>query len=209
MQRPLRLIGYLIVGCVLSGCAGLAAVGSITNAAMGLAGVNKPEVPESQKPPRQVPVSLVAGANLNADGRGRSQAAVIRIYKLKDVSTFSLAGFDTFVDPVREKAVLGDNLIEMKEITLIPGQQYNFTEAVPRTAKVLGIVALFHSPAPRRWKVAFDVEQSEKTGVLAGIHACAMTVTRGSIVAGQSPSESQLPVQWGSLLAVNCKPQGG
>lgn len=205
MRRPLLVIASLALAGVLSGCAGLAAVGSVTNAAMGLAGMNKPELPESQKPPRMVPVSLIAGPNLNEDRKRRPQAVVARIYKLKDASTFALAPYDAFISPDREKAALGDNVIEMKEVTLIPGQQYNVTEAVPRTAKALGIVVLFHSPAPRRWKVAFDVEKSEKTGVLVGVHGCATTVTRGSILPDRSPAESRLPLDWGSLLQVDCK----
>ena len=55
--------------------------------------------------------------------------------------------------------------------------------------KSLGIVALFRSPAAQRWKFAFNTEKNEKSGIVIGLHACAMTVTSGTLTtpAGATP----------------------
>lgn len=187
----------------------MAAVGSAASAALQIAGLKKPDVPEDQKPPREVRLQLQAGSNLNSDDRQRAQAAVVRIYQLKDASAFWLAPYDAFVQPDRDRALLGSNLVDVKELTLAPGQTYDVVEKVPRQAKALAIVTLFYTPAPQRWRVVFDAEPSEKTGILVGIHSCAMTATRGSILPSQAPGQATLPAPaWDSLLAVNC-PRAG
>lgn len=196
---------WLLTAALLGGCGTAGTVATVANIALEMTGVKKPELPESQKPPRKVPVSLAAGTNLNADSRGKAVAVVARIYKLKDSTSFYQAPFDAFVTPGRDKAVLGDDLIESREITLIPGQRYDWTEAMPRSANALGVVVLFHSPGAQRWRFAFDPVESEKTGVLMGAHACALTVTRGAIVPVQNAG-SNAPAPSPHLLApIQCK----
>ena len=195
---------------LLSGCAGpIAAVGSAASAALQVVGLSKPEIPDDQKPPREVRLHLQAGSNLNSDDKGREQAAVVRIYQLKDASSFWLAPYDAFVQPHRDRAMLGSNMIDVKELTLAPGQSYDVIEKVPRQVKALAVVTLFYSPAPQRWRIVFDAQESEKTGILVGIHSCAMTATRGSILPSQAPGQAALPSPaWDSLLAVNCSRAG-
>ncbi len=173
---------------------------------MQMMGLSKqPEIPEDQKPPRPVHLQLQAGNNLNADEKQRAQAAVVRIYQLKDINAFWLAPYDAFVQPDRDRAALGNSFVAMQEITLAPGQSYDVVEKVPRIAKYIAIVTLFYAPAPQRWRVAFDTEKSEKDGIVIGLHSCAMTATRGSIVASQAPGQaSQAKPQWNSLVSVNC-----
>ena len=190
---------------LLPGCSSpVVAVGSVALQMMGLS-KPEPELPEEQKPPRQIQVRLQAGANLNADERQRAQAAVVRIYHLKDANAFWLASYDAFVQPDRDRAVLGNNLVAVQEVTLPPGQTYDVTDKVPRQAQYVGIVTLFYAPAAQRWRIAFDAEKSEKDGILIGIHSCAMTSTRGSIRASQAPGQASQPQpQWNSLVSVNC-----
>lgn len=170
---------------------------------MGLS--TKPEIPEDQKPPREIPLQIQAGTNLNSDEKQRAQAMVIRVYQLKDTNAFWMAPYDAFVQVDRDRAALGSSLVSMQEITLAPGQSYDVTENVSRKAKYLGVVALFYSPAPNRWRIAFDSEKSEKEGILVGVHSCAITATRGSIQPSQAPDQStQAAIQWNSLLSINC-----
>lgn len=56
--------------------------------------------------------------------------------------------YDVFGDPVREKARLGDELIEAKEIQLIPGQKIEINDKTIRDARYIAIVALYRQPAP-------------------------------------------------------------
>ncbi|MEY4730615.1 MAG: hypothetical protein RL020_1773 [Pseudomonadota bacterium] len=191
-------IFLILFGLIASGCATTAGqmVGNATTTALENLGFKKPEVPveipELQKPPRKVKLRLFAGENLNADTKGRPLALVARIYKLKSTSQFADLPYDTFLNPAKEKEALGSDLIEVREVTLIPGKQYEFEEKIAREAGVLGIVTLFHSPSAERWRYAFSAADSEESGVTIGVHACAMTVSAGKLVVGNEAAAANL-----------------
>jgi type VI secretion system protein VasD len=157
----------------LTGCA----AGGIAGAAMELAGLRKPpELPEFQKPPRQVAIRLHASGNLNAGGDGQPLALSARIYKLRQSAAFERASYSGLLNPQTERELLGADLVEVKEVQLIPGQRYEAVESVSREATHIGVVALFRKPAPQRWRAAFSAADAEKNGITIGLHACALSV---------------------------------
>ena len=177
---PTRLL-LIFYPLLLSGCAG-AALAPLANAALQLAGVSKPapELPDAQKPPRNVSIKLHAGDNLNADTGGQPLALVTRIYKLRQDAAFRQVPYDSFLNPQKEKELLGADLLEVKEVLLIPGQHYEVLEKVSKEAYFIGVVALFRAPAPQRWRLAFGAVEAEKTGITIGLHACALSVGAGA-----------------------------
>ncbi|SOZ38220.1 type VI secretion system lipoprotein TssJ [Cupriavidus neocaledonicus] len=184
-QRASLAAGLAAAACVaaLTGCAvGGTLLAGAASGALEAVGLKPSNLPESQKPPREVPLKLYAGNNLNAAADNRPAAIVVRLYKLKDPTSFLQAPFDTFIDPQREQKTLGADLVQVREMTLIPGQRYEIVEKITREAGTFGVVALFRSPAPQRWKFAFDSARSEKSGVTIGLHACAMTLTVGDAI---------------------------
>jgi type VI secretion system protein VasD len=207
-ERQSMNTSYLKCGVIfaltllMGGCAaGVSVLGAAASAGLQAVGIGKPDVPDAQKPPREVPLTLYAAPNLNAATDKRPLALVVRLYTLKDATSFQQAPFDTFTDPSREKATLGEDLIRVREVTLIPGQRYTVKEKVTREAGALGIVALFRDPAQQRWKFAFDPAKSEKSGIMIGLHNCAMTVTGGTVI----PADQGLPAQQLNLLSsVSC-----
>lgn len=180
-----RLTPVLFLLLFLSGCAAVGAISTaakVANVAMQVAGIKQPaspELPDAQKPPRRVTLRLHAGANLNAGASSQPLAVVIRLYKLKQRNGFEQASYENFLIPQREKETFGADLVELREITLLPGQRYEVVENVTREANYLGVVALFRSPAPARWKAVFATGDAEKSGITVGVHACALTVGAG------------------------------
>ncbi|MES2048574.1 MAG: type VI secretion system lipoprotein TssJ [Pseudomonadota bacterium] len=161
---------------------GCSSIGGVANTALEAAGIKKPELPELpdiQKPARKIPINLHAGENLNVDENGRPLALIARIYKLKQNTAFQQSGYDTFLNPQKEKEVLGADLLEVKEVTLIPGQHYQVEEKVSGETYFIGIVALFRSPASQRWRATFATSEVEKTGITVGLHACALSIGIG------------------------------
>ena len=163
---------------LLAGCAG-GAIGTLANAALQMAGVAKPppELPDAQKPPRNVSIRLHAAQRLNTDAEGRPLALVARIYKLRQSAAFEQAPYDSFLDAQREKAALGADLMEVKEVLLVPGQRYEVQEKVSKEAYFIGVVALFRAPAAQRWRATFGAADAERGGITVGLHACAMSVS--------------------------------
>ncbi|KQW87457.1 hypothetical protein ASC94_29230 [Massilia sp. Root418] len=169
-----------LAAAVLSGCA----AGGIASAALELAGLRKPpELPELQKPPRQVAIRLHASGNLNAGADGQPLALSARIYKLRQRAAFERASYTGFLNAQTERELLGADLVEVKEVQLIPGQRYEAVESVSREAAHIGVVALFRKPAPQRWRAAFSAADAEKSGITIGLHACALSV-QGQPLAG-------------------------
>lgn len=175
--KPLRRLCLLALFAV-AGCAG-GGIASITGAALEATGMRKmPELPDAQKPPRTVALRLHAAEQLNVDAHGRPLALLARIYKLRRSAAFEQAPFDAFLDPQKEKEALGADLIEVREVMLVPGQHYEVNEKVSREAQFVGVVALFHAPAPQRWRLAFGAAEAEKTGMTIGAHACSLSASQ-------------------------------
>jgi type VI secretion system protein VasD len=161
----------------LQGCA----AGSIAGAAMEIAGMRKnPELPDAQKPPRNVTIRLHASRNLNAGADGQPLALVARIYKLRQPAAFQQLSFDSFLSLHSERELLGHDLLEVKEVMLIPGQRYEIVEKVTREAYYVGVAALFRTPAEERWRLAFAAVDAEKSGITIGFHACALSAGAGA-----------------------------
>jgi type VI secretion system protein VasD len=178
-MKPSLVAVPVMLLSMLAGCAGGA--GSLAGAALEAAGIRKPpEVPDAQKPPRSVAIRLHAADKLNVDARGQPLALVARIYKLRQSAAFEQAPYAAFLNPQAEKEALGADLLEVKEVTLVPGQRYEVTEKVSREAGYVGVVALFHAPAAQRWRLAFAAADAEQAGLTVGLHACALSVGAGA-----------------------------
>lgn len=173
----------LLAVMLLAGCA---SAGDKMHKAMQAVGLSKPDpaaasqvsVPIETK----IPLRIYAGTNLNA-GQGRKPLAlVVKIYHLRSSDRFEHVPFDTFLDNAREHQALGDALIDSHEMLVLPDQHYVTEEKMPAGTHYIGVVALFRSPAARRWRFLYDVEASKKSGITIGAHACAMSSTAGELL---------------------------
>jgi type VI secretion system protein VasD len=124
-----------------------------------------------------VAVRLQAAQGLNLDTRGQPLALLVRVYKLRQRTAFDQAPYAAFLSPQAEREALGADLLDVREVTLVPGQQFELNEKLAREAGWLGVVALFHSPQPQGWRLAFAAPEAEQGGVTIGLHACAMSAS--------------------------------
>jgi len=160
-------------------------IGSYKDKALEAVGFKKPETPELpdiQLPDRKVLWRLHASDSLNVSPSGAPVALLTRTYKLRSPNAFLQAPYEVFGDPAKEKAQLGDDIVETRDVQLIPGQHAEVRDKVAREARYIGIVALYRSPSLQRWRYAFPSDSAEKTGLSIGLHACAMSVQVGEPV---------------------------
>lgn len=185
--------GVLLAGLMLTGCQTVGklgeGLGNMGDKALETIGFKKPDVPqapelpESAKPARRMKLRLAASDSLNVDSSGRSLSLVVRIYKLRSTTAFLNAPYETFGNSAKEKEALADELIESREVVLLPGQQQQINERWAREATHVGIVALFRAPAPQRWRYAFELETFQlDEGFVLGAHACALSIAMGEPV---------------------------
>jgi len=174
------MLPVMLACLLLAGCAGGA--GPLPAGLLETAGIRKaPPLPEAQFPPRKVALRLHAAQRLNLDARGRPLALLVRVYKLRQRTAFDQAPYSAFLSPQAEREALGADLLEVRELTLVPGQQLELSEKLAREAGWLGVVALFHSPQPQGWRLAFAAPEAERGGVTIGLHACAMRANAAGV----------------------------
>jgi type VI secretion system protein VasD len=192
MKRGIVTMAWgLAIALHLGGCAG--GGNGTGGGALAALGLRKPApVPEALLGPRNVALHLHAAPRLNVDARGRPLALLVRVYKLRQRSAFEQAPYAAFLSAQTERDALGADLVEVKEITLVPGQRLDLKEQVTRDAAWLGVVALFHAPAERRWRVAFAAADAEQGGVTLGLHACALSVGSGALPSDGVPKALSL-----------------
>ncbi len=160
----------VLMAALLTACAALDAVGLR----------KQPDLADALKAPRTVAIKLQAAPLLNVDDNGQSLALIARIYKLKQNNAFEQAPFSAFLNPQAEKEALGADLLEVKEVTLIPGQRLELQEKVSKEANFVGIVALYRKPDLQRWRLSFAAAEAEKSGVAIGAYGCALAVGNGA-----------------------------
>lgn len=165
-------LGFLGAGCqsTANNAAGPVAEPVKTGVA-GLFGRNSPL-------PQTIAIRFDASMDSNADENGNGLATVMRVYHLRNTVAFLSLPPAAFLDAERERAMLGNSLIETREFTLVPGQSIDSAEPVALGASHLGIVTLFRKRSGQRWRLAFASAEAARAGIVIGVHACAMTATR-------------------------------
>lgn len=181
----------LLMWLPLLGCsAGPKGAELAANALLSVAGLKLTE--KSAAPAtRQVSLRIEAARDLNAEATGQGVATVVRLYKLRNEDTFLSASYRMFGDTDKEKTVLGSDLSEVREFILMPGQTVKIHEKLTADAVYLGVATLFRKPSPQRWRLAFNAVDAEQTGLVLGVHACAMT-SSGAIPVGMRRSDALL-----------------
>ncbi|MCC2972462.1 type VI secretion system lipoprotein TssJ [Massilia sp. IC2-476] len=171
-MRTISCVATLAAACLAAGCGS----NSLAGKALEATGLRKPpELPDAQKPPRTVALRLHASPKLNLDRLGQPVALAVRLYKLRRIEAFEQAPYSAFLNPQAERDSLGADLVEVREIMLVPGQRYEVVEKVSREASHLALVALFQRPADGRWRTVVDASDAERAGLTIGLHACALT----------------------------------
>lgn len=186
-----------IIALGLSACA--TSLGQATSDALKAVGLSK----DTKQPdaPKEISVRIFGGNNLNADQKGRPLAVVVKLYKLRDDTSFISAPYEALSDSSRERQVLGQDLIDSRELVLTPGQDFEFKEKLPPDAGFFAVAAFFRAPAPERWHYSFAVGGENLKGITVGVHACALTVSQG-IVHGPAQEGAR------SLNGVSCRAAG-
>lgn len=198
MPRAARASVTLFILLLLAGCASTSPVTKVMDKALQAVGIQEkpPEMPVGE---RSMDVRLFPGDNLNAGNDARPLALVARVYQLRGPQRFEQAPFDAFLDESREKAALGDDLISVNEVVLLPGKMQALHERLSADAGALGVVALFRAPAAERWRLTFDARhKSINQGITLGVHACAMTTTSPALITPLSDDP-------GSLVSARCQ----
>lgn len=160
-------------------------------------GVTKKEG-DLSKISRDMNVRIFAGDQLNLSASGKPLSLVTKLYVLRANEKFKAMTYPQITSPEAEKEALGEELVSVREIVLLPGKAYDITLKVPGDATTIGIVGMFRAPYQARWKLAFDNKLSFDNGITLGAHACSFVASKGTLVADISPENTR------SLVGIQC-----
>ena len=111
--------------------------------------------PSPCQTPEPIRVSIGASSRLNPGDNGESLATTVRVYQLKDVGKLEMASLEQILD--NDRAVLGDDLLSVSELTLYPGETAREALARREGAFFLAVVAFFRHPSGSAWRAGSKV----------------------------------------------------
>jgi type VI secretion system protein VasD len=178
MTQSKSSICALAACLILSGCSGAgaiqlagAAVGGAVNAVLETTGLSTGRDRESGG---TVSVSIEAAPALNASISGEPLSLVLRIYQLRSEHGFARLAYEQAQQDDMGAGVLGAELESARELIILPGRRYALTLETRRDTRYIGIVALFHSPARERWKLAVERGRAPTERIALTLGVCAM-----------------------------------
>lgn len=195
------LASMALLSMLLTGCAQVSALqmaGTAVGMVLEATGVTKKDSGDQSKISKDLPIRIFAGDQLNLTSNGKSLSLVIKIYVLRSSERLKTLTYPQITSTESEKEALGEELISVREIILLPGKSYDAVLKVPGDATTIGVVGMFRAPYASRWKLAFDSKQSFDTGITIGAHPCALSASKGALVTEIS-SESVR-----SLVGIQC-----
>lgn len=177
---------------------GVQLAGTAIGIVLEATGVIKKDGSDPNKRTKDLSVKIFAGNQLNTTQEGQSLSLVVKVYVLRSPERLASLTSPQIISSESEKEALGEELVSVREITVIPGKSYDLVLKVPGEANTIGVVGMFRAPYGSRWKLAFDAKRSFDTGIIIGAHACALTASQGGLLTDISPASVQ------SLVGVQC-----
>ena len=197
----LRKLGMaMTIPLAIGGCAQASALqlaGSAVGMVLEATGVTKKDADPS-KISRDVSVRIFAGDQLNLASSGKPLSLVTKVYILRANEKFKAMTYPQITSADAEKEALGEELVSVREIILLPGKSYDINLKIPGDATTIGVVGMFRMPYQGRWKLAFDNNLSFDNGITIGAHACSFNASKGALVTEISPETVR------SLVGVQC-----
>lgn len=190
----------LICAALTSGCAttsGVQLAGTAIGIVLEATGVLKKDGDPSKRV-KDLSIRIFGGEELNTTNSGVSMSLVAKIYVLRSPERLRTLTYPQMASHESEKEAFGEDLIMVREVTIIPGKSYELPFKVPGDASTIGIVGMYRAPYSYRWKLAFDAANSYSSGIIVGAHACALTASKGALNSDISPDTVK------SLVGVQC-----
>lgn len=173
----MAMVGMLIgvAGCASAVSEAVSNAGKAALSTVGLAA--KESIAGGQKVAK---IQLSAGESVNSDKAGHAFAVVSRFYALKAADTFSQLPREGFESKSVVPDALKQDALAAKEQVLVPGQHYAVTLPLAADAQFLGVVMMFQSPEPARWRTILPISAlKSNTPINFGVHRCSFTINDG------------------------------
>lgn len=101
-----------------------------------------------------------ASALINRDYTGKPLSVVMHLYQLKSEQQFAKLTYEALTSGKAEQALLGGDLIGMKDYVILPGGVLDASDLkIDEQTRFIALVAFFRQPDRANWRLLFPVEQ--------------------------------------------------
>ncbi|MDB6141980.1 MAG: hypothetical protein JWP80_1024 [Pseudomonas sp.] len=111
----------------------------------------------------EVVLTVDGGNDLNLDESGKPLSVVVRMYQLTTLERYVSVNSEHLWET--PEAALGGTLLDVRELTLLPGMGQIERWPLVANAQYIGVAAFFRSGIDSRWKVAFAADAFRKDGI--------------------------------------------
>jgi type VI secretion system protein VasD len=111
------------------------------------------------KKPALMQANVAVAVDVNPDTSGRASPVVIRLYELKNLTTFQSADFFSLYE--RGKEILGAELLASEEIVLRPGEKKRFERQLQADTRYVAAVAAFRDLDRASWRASVPVKLNQ------------------------------------------------
>jgi type VI secretion system protein VasD len=110
--------------------------------------------------PGPVDVEIVAAERLNPDEANQSLPTLVRLLQLKAAGKLEAADFGAVYRG--DKEALAEDLLQVDELVVSPGETVSKRLARDKEATVLGVVGVFRRPSGGTWRRIVELPRGSK-----------------------------------------------
>ena len=122
-----------------------------------------PVQPPPPPPPTIVNLQIDTAADLNADINGNGAPVMLRVYELRQKSSFNAADFFALFN--NEKATLAADLARKQELLLQPGESKTLSLNPDEDVHAIGFFAAFRDLDTAQWRADVEVKAHQTQAI--------------------------------------------
>lgn len=124
--------------------------------------------------PTVVHLRIVSAGDSNPDSAGNAAPLMLRIYELREQSSFNAADFFTLFD--KDQATLAADLQRRQELLLKPGDSRTLTLQPADEVRTLGFFGAFRQLDTAQWRATADLLPHQTQQLTIKVNANRLTV---------------------------------
>lgn len=151
-----------------------------------LACADTPEKP-APLPPTRVDLEINGGKIINPDAEGKAAPVVLRIYELREQSSFQGADFFALFD--KEQSTLASDLVRKQEIWIKPGENKTLQIMPDADTRMLGFFAAFRKLDNAGWRSLVALTAHQNNAVTLKLDGNALSASNIATPPAPAPEE--------------------
>lgn len=140
----------------------------------GCATEQPPVVSSPALPPTQIQLRIVVDNDVNPDSFGEASPVMLRIYQLRETSSFNAADFFALFN--NDKAALGGDLLHKNELIVKPGDTKQLDIQSVNDAQSLGLFAAFRQLDNAQWRSTLKLALNQTQTVTVKLSRNQLTI---------------------------------